>query len=134
MRGKQWLRESRQYALVYSEGRSRANNLAVMKSRPNGLTWSRYGFSISRRVGNAVVRNRVKRRFREILRVMPLQSGWDIIFIARPAANTNYANLKQAASRLLLQSGVLKTAEEETVSSKESGCQDKEFGLSTRRK
>ncbi len=125
MRGKQWLRESRQYALVYSEGRSWANNLAVMKARPNGLTWSRYGFSISRRVGNAVTRNRVKRRFREILRVMPLKPGWDIIFIARPAADTNYAHLKQSASRLLQKSGVLETANED------SGRRNRESGLST---
>ena len=113
MRGKQWLRESRQYALIYSEGRSWANNIVVMKARPNGLTLSRYGFSISRRVGNAVVRNRVKRLFREILRIMPLKPGWDIVFIARPAANTDYANLKKSISRLLLQSGIIRTTKEE---------------------
>ena len=130
MRGKQWLRESRQYALIYSEGRSWANNIVVMKARPNGLTLSRYGFSISRRVGNAVVRNRVKRLFREILRIMPLKPGWDIVFIARPAANTDYANLKKSVSRLLLQSGIIRTTKEEGVLSEESGYKNKESGLS----
>ena len=107
MRGKQWLRESRHYALVYSEGRSWANNLVVMKALPNGLTSSRCGFSVSRRVGKAVIRNRVKRRLREILRAAPLEPGWDIVFVARPAANTSYANLEKSVTGLLSKAGLV---------------------------
>ena len=112
MRGKQWLRESRQYALVCSEGRSWASNLVVMKALPNGLVLSRCGLSVSRRVGKAVSRNRVKRLLREILRVAPLESGWDIVFIARPAANTGYANLGKSVTGLLFKAGLVKTAAE----------------------
>ena len=106
--GKEYLTKPGQYALVYNDGSSWTSSLVVMKTLPNGLSLSRYGFSVSRRVGKAVVRNRVKRLLREILRLTPLQPGWDIIFIARPAAATaNYANLKKTVEALLSRAQLL---------------------------
>ena len=112
MRGEQHLTKRRQYALVYREGRSWVNSLVVMKALSNGFTLSRYGFSVSRQVGKAVTRNRVKRRLREILRLTPLEPGWDIVFIARPvAAGADYASLRESVRGLLSRAGLLKTAE-----------------------
>jgi len=112
MKGEGYLTKPQQYALVYSEGSSWASNLLVMKALPNDLTISRYGLSVSKRVGKAVVRNRVKRLLREILRTMPLKSGWDVVFIVRPvAATANYASLKRAVEGLLSRAQLLKTAE-----------------------
>lgn len=114
MRGIQWLRDSRQYALVYREGRAWTNDLLVMKVLPNSLGFSRHGISVSRRVGKAAVRNRVKRLLREILRVTPVEPGWDIVFTARPpAATTDYTRLRESALRLLSQSGLVKMVNEE---------------------
>ena len=110
MRGNQWLREPEQYALVFSEGRSWVNNRLVMKALPNGLNISRYGFSVSRRVGKAVVRNQMKRRLREIMRTTPLKTGWDIVFIARPSAVTSFANLRESAAGLLSRGNLLAAA------------------------
>jgi ribonuclease P protein component len=108
MRGEEYLTKPRQYALVYSQGRSWASDWLVMKALPNGLTLSRCGFSVSRRIGKAVVRNRVKRWLREILRAAPLKAGWDIIFIARQSvAEANYAGLKSVVEHLLSRSGLL---------------------------
>ena len=107
------LTKPEQYSLVYNKGSSWISSLVVMKALPNGLSLSRYGFSVSRRVGKAVVRNRVKRLLREILRQTPLQSGWDIIFIARPAAATaDYASLEKSVNDLLWRAQLLKRAYE----------------------
>lgn len=110
MRGEEYLTKPQQYALVYSKGSSLASNLVVMKTLPSGLAWSRYGFSVSKRVGGAVTRNRVKRLLREILRITPLKSGWDIVFIVRPAAATaDYTGLKSSVDGLLSRAGLLET-------------------------
>ena len=109
MRGEQWLRKPAQYAVVYRGGRVRVNSLVVMKTLPNGLSWSRYGFSISRRVGGAVVRNRLKRLLREILSKVPLEGGWDVVFVVRPkAANVKYASLEESVNQLLSEANLLK--------------------------
>jgi len=108
VRGEQYLTKRAQFGLVYDEGSSWVSNTVVMRALPNGLNLSRYGFTVSRRVGKAVVRNRVKRFLREILRQTPLQPGWDIIFIARsPAARVNYADLGKSVRGLLFRAGLL---------------------------
>jgi ribonuclease P protein component len=113
MRGEENLTKPAQYTLVYNEGRSWASSLLVMKALPNELTLSRFGFSVSRRVGKAVARNKVRRRLREILRRAPLKPGWDIVFIARPpAATTSYAELKQSVEGLLSRARLLMREDE----------------------
>jgi len=108
MKGEEYLTKSEQYTSVYKEGRSWVSGLMVVKALPNGLGISRYGFSVSKRVGKAVTRNRVKRLFREVLRLTPLESGWDIIFIARPAvANIEYNELKESVEGLLSRAQLL---------------------------
>ncbi len=114
LRGEEYLSKAAEYALVYSKGSSLVSDLVVMKTLPNGLTLSRYGFSVSRRVGKAVVRNRVKRLLREILRLTSLQPGWDIVFIARPlAAGANYTRLEKLVKVLLSRAGLLSREYEE---------------------
>ena len=97
-----------QYTSVYDGGRSWVSSLLVMKALPNGLALSRYGLSVSKQAGKAVVRNRIKRRLREILRLTPLKSGWDIVFIARkPSANANYTELRETVEVLLSRARLL---------------------------
>jgi ribonuclease P protein component len=114
MRGEKYITRPEHYARVYDKGSSWASQLVVMKALPNQLTLSRYGFSVSRRLGGAVVRNRVKRRLREILRVLPLAAGWDIIFIARPkAAAASFADMEKTVRGLLSRAKILAREYEE---------------------
>ena len=114
MRGEHLITRPGQYALVYDKGSTWVHKLVVMRSLPNELSLSRYGLSVSRRVGKAVVRNRVRRLLREVLRLTQLKPGWDIIFIARPAvATTDYATLRKSVMRLLSQAQLLVEEHEE---------------------
>ena len=87
---------------IHQNGRSAANRLLVLRLAPNGLDRTRFCFVTSKRVGNAVVRNRVKRRLREAVRLADFEAGWDAIIIARRgAAAADYAQLELAAQNLM---------------------------------
>jgi ribonuclease P protein component len=104
MKREQRLTQNSRYATVHNQGKSWANELLVMKAFPNGLEWSRFGFSVSKRVGKAVVRNRVKRMLRECVQHIPCKPGWDVVFIARSTASrADFHQLKEAVEQLTWQ-------------------------------
>jgi ribonuclease P protein component len=107
------LTKQAQYVLVYRGGRTWVNWLLVMKVLPNGLAWSRWGFSITKRVGKAVQRNHLKRLLREITRLQPVKPGWDIVIIARPCAvDVDYHQLERAITELLQRARLLEDSSE----------------------
>ena len=73
----------------------------------NDLDQTRFGFATGKRLGGAVVRNRVRRRIREALRVMApsFQPGWDVLIIARPAIVEADQDALVGALRRVLRSG-----------------------------
>ncbi len=98
------------------KGRSWANRLLVLKALPNSLPLTRYGFSVSRAIGNAVSRNRVKRRLRELTRERRVRSGWDILIVARgPIAESKFEDIDRALAQLLRQSKLSEGEREEIV-------------------
>lgn len=104
MKRKYSLRDQRSFARVRRSGRSRRNRLLVLCCLTNHLPHNRFGFVVSKRVGNAVTRNRLKRRLRAIFRLNParLHPGYDIVVVCRSAAaRAGYWDLEQAALQLV---------------------------------
>lgn len=98
---------------VRRQGTCWTHRLIVLCALPNELPASRFGFSASKRVGGAVVRNRVRRRLKEIIRLrLPMIApGWDVVLIARPPiAQADYRQIETALDRLLRQAGLYGTA------------------------
>lgn len=112
MKEPHFLTNRAQYTLVYRQGKVWAGSLLVMKAMPNGSSLSRYGFSVTKKVGKAVQRNRVKRLLREVMKLQSLKPGWDIVFMARSVAvDADYHQLKRALTRLLAQAQLLESNE-----------------------
>ena len=102
MQRKYRLTGAKRFSQIHSEGRSTANRLLVVRCLPNGLDHPRFAFMVSKRVGNAVVRNRIKRRLREALRASQVRPGWDLVFIARRGIEkADYRDLNRATGNLL---------------------------------
>ena len=95
-----------------------ANRLLVIRFLSNGQDHSRFAFVVSKRLGNAVTRNRIKRRLREAVRQCRLRGGWDAVFIARRGAqDASYRELSRAAHNLLRRSKVADAVVRETGTS-----------------
>ena len=97
------------FAALQGEGTVRSHPLLVVRIRRTGLEETRFGMSTGRKLGGAVVRNRIRRRLREALRVMApsFQPGWDVLIIARqPAIAADYQALTEALHNLLRRGGV----------------------------
>jgi ribonuclease P protein component len=74
---------------VWQEGQAFAHPLVILRVRPNQLGQSRAAFVAGKKLGNAVERNRAKRRLREALRpqFLRLAPGFDLVLIARGKVN-----------------------------------------------
>lgn len=99
------LRAESDFARVRANGRAWRDRLMTMLILPNGGPSNRYGFVVSKRVGNAVTRNLVKRRLREILRQLDragrLATGFDCVLIVRPGlVQVPFAELGAAVQAL----------------------------------
>jgi ribonuclease P protein component len=106
------LRKTADFTAMRREGRSWADDLTVVVARRNGLGVSRVGLSVGKRVGNAVVRNRTKRKLREAVRLTDVFEGWDLLIIARkdaPAAKLR--SLSRSVTTLFRRAGVLRREE-----------------------
>ena len=92
------------FDVVYRSGKRRSSSHFTVFFRANGLRVSRFGFSIKKALGGAVVRNRIRRRMREIVRCHRLEipAGWDIVMHPKSAvARAEFVALTAELLRLL---------------------------------
>lgn len=104
------LSRPRDFAALTSDGTYRSHPLLAARLRRTDLEVTRFGLATGRRLGNAVVRNRIRRRLREALRAMSpaFRPGWDVLLIARPGlVDAGHETLVVALRRLLERDGVL---------------------------
>lgn len=95
---------------VRQQGRSLRHPLVILLVLSNDLETSRFAFVASRRVGNAVKRNRAKRLLREAVRLHQKQiaPAWDCVFIARPLlSQASYQETETAVLQLLKRARLL---------------------------
>ena len=107
------LKENYEFRRVYKRGRSGVSPLLVVYARPNRGGRNRLGVTVGVKLGKAVVRNRVRRRLREIFRLAQpeLAQGWDVVLVARSRAVTaSYCELERAFRRLCGKLGLMERA------------------------
>lgn len=105
------LKKNRDFQAVYKEGKSLANRYLVMYVKENGTEKNRLGISVSKKVGNSVVRHHLTRLIRESYRLHEdmFNSGLDMVVIARVSAKEKkYADIESALLHLGKLHGVIK--------------------------
>ncbi|MCI8674410.1 MAG: ribonuclease P protein component [Lachnospiraceae bacterium] len=98
------LKKNSDFVAVYHSGKSYANRYLIMYAMKNGMDSVRIGISVSKKVGNSVVRHRVKRLIRESCRLHDarFKQGYDLVIIARrAAAGRSYDEIESAVLHLM---------------------------------
>ena len=106
------LTKSSDFADIRKHGKAWSNEdlTLIVKSSNLGMEpISRFGFIVSKKVGNAVVRNRCKRHMRESIKQFAIRKGYDLVFIARPSiSNKNHEEIINSIHKLLYSAKLVK--------------------------
>lgn len=115
------LKKNFEFSIIYRRGKSFANDLLVMyilknkKNKDKNLdTYNKLGVSVSKKVGNSVVRSRCKRLISESFRLNydHMLKGYDFIFIARnPIKDKSYVDVEKAMNNLIKRAGLYNNEE-----------------------
>ena len=98
------LKQNHEFRRLYSKGRNAASPYFAVYCRRTGRPYSRLGLTTGVKLGNAVKRNRVRRRMRELYRTneSKLRPGYDIVMVARTRAIfARYSDLESSFLRLM---------------------------------
>lgn len=111
MKKQEKIRKSSHFRFVYNKGKSLVDENIVVYSTKNHKDFNRIGISVSKKVGNSVKRNRVRRLIRESYRVNKYRfnDGYDLVFVARVrAAKASYNTISASMIKLLKKGGIVK--------------------------
>ena len=95
------LKKNHEFKRLYNKGKSAVSQFAVVYIRRNGKQENRLGITVSTKVGNAVHRNKVRRRLKEIYRLNEekLALGYDVVVVAR--VRSRYAGYRELNSSVV---------------------------------
>ncbi len=105
------IRKNREFKKVYNEGRYYVEEFLVAYVVKNETEYTRVGFSVSKKLGKAVTRNKFKRMMKENYRAVSdkLKSGYDIVFTARAkGSNANYYDIQKCMLSALNRARLIK--------------------------
>ncbi len=105
------INNNRDFKCIYKRGRSTVSNLLVLYYKKNLGEENRLGITVSKKIGNAVVRNRVRRLIKEnyLVRETRIVEGVDMVFVARGrAAGASFWEIGAAMDYILKKSRLLK--------------------------
>ena len=107
----QKIRKNIEFLNVYRHGKSYANKYLVMYVLSNKLDENRFGITVSKKVGNSVVRHRITRLIRECIRLQEsnILTEYDIVVVARKATkDKKYQDIESAFLNLCKRQNILK--------------------------
>ena len=108
------IKENYVFRRMYSKGRSAVTPMVVVYCRKNGLDHNRLGVTVSTKLGGAVIRNRARRRLREVYRLAQprMHQGYDVVLVARTRAiNAPWPKLTAAFDKACRQLKLMEEAE-----------------------
>ena len=107
------IKENSDFKRLYYRGHSQVKKRLVLYYRKNRFSYNRLGITVSTKVGNAVIRNRIRRLLKENYRILKgISTGYDIVIVARKiAAFANYDEIGKDLKGALYDSGLLKRDE-----------------------
>lgn len=103
------LKNNYEFRRLYAKGKHTASPRMVIYCRRNRLSYNRLGITVSTKIGKAVIRNRIRRRLREIYRLNEyrMRQGYDIVIVARSAGRyAKYCELEADFSGLTAKLGL----------------------------
>ena len=90
------LKKEKEFSMIYKKGQKKHTKYVIIIFLKNKLNEKRFGFVASKKTGNAVNRNRIKRLFREVVRLntQEFKGNYDYILIGKSVLKDNISNLK----------------------------------------
>ena len=102
------LKNKKDFDNVFKNGKGFSQGFLYLKIKKNNLNSSRFGFVVSNKFSKkAVIRNKIKRRLKEIIKSKNIRKNIDAVIIVNPGAETGFKELEQTITKLFKKAGII---------------------------